>query len=229
MKKYLIKFLPAAVLCLWFAALPISGSADPEHALSNVLMIGEFSRERLDGWESKEFVGQTAYTFVRQEKGAVLQAVSSSSASGLIRKIRVDLDKTPFLNWSWKIEKTLNGTFDERTKPGDDYALRIYVVVSGGILVWNTKALNYVWAKHAGKGETWPNAFAPDNAVMKALRSSDDPDGKWVLEKRNVREDLKDVFHKDIRYIDAVVLMTDTDNTANQAVAYYGDIYFSKD
>jgi hypothetical protein len=157
----------------------------------------------------------------------VLKAVSQNSASGLIKKIHVDLEKFPFLNWRWRIENRLTGPFDEQQKTGDDYAARIYVVVSGGIAIWNTRALNYVWARHSPKGEIWPNAFVKKNAVMVALRSSEAPVSVWQMEKRNIREDFKTLFHKEIRWIDAVVLMSDTDNTRKAVTAYYGDIYFS--
>jgi hypothetical protein len=156
-----------------------------------------------------------------------LKAVSRQSASGLIKKIRVDLEKYPYLNWRWRIENRLTGTFDEKQKPGDDYAARIYVVVSGGIAIWNTRALNYVWAKNSPKGDVWPNAFAGSNAMMTALRSSDAPVSVWHSEKRNIREDFKTLFGKEVRFIDAVVLMSDTDNTQKEVTAHYGDIFFS--
>ena len=35
---------------------------------------------------------------------------------------------------------------DESTKDRDDYAARLYLVKSGGILIWRTKAVNYVWS-----------------------------------------------------------------------------------
>jgi len=63
---------------------------------------------------------------------------------------------------------------------------------------------------------------------MMALRSSEDPLSSWHMEKRNVREDFLRLFGKEVRYIDAVVLMSDTDNTGNKVTAYYGDIYFSR-
>lgn len=193
----------------------------------DILPVGEFSRQELDTWIPKKFVNETFYSLALVDGKPSLKAVSRNSASGLIKKIQVDIEKYPFLNWQWRIENRLEGTFDEKQKSGDDYAARIYIVVSGGIAVWNTRALNYVWAKTSPREETWPNAFAGKNAVMKALRSSDDPVGTWQSEKRNVREDFKTVFKENIRFIDAVVLMSDTDNTQNDVTAYYGDIYFS--
>ncbi|MBU1343430.1 MAG: DUF3047 domain-containing protein [Proteobacteria bacterium] len=193
----------------------------------DIISVGEFSQNRLDQWLPKQFVNETQYSLAMVDKDRVLKAVSRNSASGLIKKIRVDLETHPFLNWRWRIGNRLTGIFDEKQKSGDDYAARIYVVVSGGIAIWNTRALNYVWAQNSPKGDTWPNAFAKSNAVMMALRSSEAPISVWQTEKRNIREDFKKLFGKQIRYIDAVVLMSDTDNTKKQVTAYYGDIYFS--
>ena len=63
---------------------------------------------------------------------------------------------------------------------------------------------------------------------MVALRSSKDPVSVWNWEKRNIQEDFKKFFGREIKSIDAVVLMSDTDNTQKEVIAYYGDIYFSK-
>lgn len=189
---------------------------------------GEFSKGNLNEWLPKKFINETSYSLIKIGKNTVLKAVSQNSASGLIKKIKVDIKEYPFLNWSWRIENQLTGTFDEKQKHGDDYAARIYIVVSGGIAFWNTIALNYVWSKNSIKGETWPSAFATENSVMVALRSSEAPVSKWHWEKRNIRKDFKKLFGREIRFTDAVVLMSDTDNTHKEVTAYYGDIYFSK-
>ena len=88
--------------------------------------------------------------------------------------------------------------------------------------------MNYVWANRTSKGDTWRNAFAGKNAMMMALRNREDELSTWYSEKRNVYEDLKRLFGKEFRFIDAIVIMTDTDNCHGQAKAYYGDIHFSK-
>jgi hypothetical protein len=116
---------------------------------------------------------------------------------------------------------------NEQKKSGDDYAARIYVVISGGLLFWNTRAINYVWSANTEKGKIWSNAFVSDNAVMVAIRSSGDATGTWFTEKRNVLYDLKQLYGKEYQYIDAIAIMTDTDNAKGKAAAYYGDIYFS--
>ena len=50
-----------------------------------------------------------------------------------------------------------------------------------------------------------------------------------VTERRNVRADFRELFGESVRYVDAVAIMTDTDNTGGTAVAYYGDITFSSE
>lgn len=191
------------------------------------LVMGNFSSGSLEDWEEQSFKNQTHYQLVKLENTFVIKADSVDSASGLFKKQRIDLQQTPVLNWRWRIENRLN-TRDERVKDGDDYAARIYVVISGGLAFWQTKAINYVWANLSTKNTVWPNAFTGDHAIMIALRSSADPTGTWVSEKRNILADLTQHFGKDIRFIDAVAIMTDTDNSRGKATSYYGDIYFTR-
>jgi hypothetical protein len=195
------------------------------NALAQQINIGRFSQGDLTGWKEKSFIGHTAYTLVNNDNRTVLQAVTCSAASGLIREIDIDLNKTPYLNWSWKIDNIYQGN-NERSKKGDDYPARIYVVVSGNLFFWRTKAINYVWSSNQPVGSTWDNAYT-DNAKMIAVRSGNAERGRWVSEKRNIREDLKRLFGKEIDEINAIAIMSDSDNTGQQAIANYGDIFFS--
>jgi hypothetical protein len=200
-------------------------------AAGEKLMIGSFSSGSLDNWEAKEFKGQTNYQLVDLAGTRVLKAESVTSASGLFNEQRIDLQKTPVMNWRWHIENRLGNDINEQTKSGDDYAARVYVVVNGGVAFWETKAINYVWSSTSPTGKVWPNAYAYAGAngkmMMIALRSSSDQTGTWYTEKRNILADLKHQFGEDIRYIDAVAIMTDTDDSHGKVTAYYGDIYFS--
>ena len=192
------------------------------------LAISDFSTHGITNWESKTFSNETVYTLEQQDQRTVLKAVSKDSASGLVKKIRVDLQQYPYLNWRWRSDSRLDG-LDETTKEGDDYVARVYVVVSGGLFFWRTRALNYVWSSNREKGSSWPNAFAGDNAMMLAIRSNEDERNLWYTERRNVYEDLKRYHGKEIRYIDAIAIMTDTDNSDGHATSHYGDIYFSSE
>ena len=204
-------------------------------SFSQTVNIAQFEAESLKDWEAKSFVGETHYSIVQLDERRVLKAVADQSASGLAKEMTIDLKQTPFINWSWRIENYLPSA-DETHKAGDDYSARLYIVKSGGFLIWRTKALNYVWSSNQAKGAIWDNAYAGSNARMLALRSKQDGLGQWVTEKRNVFADMimlygdkgSDEANEDAyRYIDVVAIMSDTDDSKAQATAYYGDIFFS--
>ncbi|MBM4207799.1 MAG: DUF3047 domain-containing protein [Gammaproteobacteria bacterium] len=213
------------VLILFFLLMSLAAVAQ-EDLSQAVLPVGSFSAGSLAGWKNKSFQGETSCRLITDGQINVLKAESHAAASGLFFEQRIDLNKTPVMNWRWRVEQPLTG-LNEQTKLGDDFAARVYVVVSGGLIFWNTKAINYVWANTTPKGKIWPNPFAGDHAMMVAVRSASDKTGQWFSEKRNVRENFKRLTGEDIHYIDAGALMTDTDNSSGQAVAYYGDIFFT--
>ena len=181
----------------------------------------------LGAWEEKEFSGKTIYETVRIDGRDAVRATSRGTASGLFRRQRIDLERTPILEWTWRVEGTL-GDIDERTRDGDDYSARVYVIRSDPVFFWRTRAVSYVWASTRAAGETWPNAYT-DSARHIAVRSGNAQAGQWVVERRNVRDDFRALFGKDVRSIDAIAIMTDTDNTGAAALAYYGDIAFTSE
>ncbi len=197
---------------------------------SERLMVGRFSVGDLSGWTSQKFNGETHYRLKFDHGDQILEADSQQTASGLVKNQTVDLSKTPFLNWRWKVIKCPAARDrDERSKAGDDYAARIYVIKKGGLAFWRTKAINYVWSANQARGSVWENAFAGRQAIMVAVRGQDDAGGEWKVEKRDVRKDFKRFFDEDILVIDAIAIMTDTDNAGGRAIAEYGDIYFTAD
>ena len=210
--------LAGRLLCLVFALGAGSAGADSVEVLRN----GDIA-----GWEEKVFKGETSYETVRQGGRTVVRATSRGTASGLYLRRRIDLDKTPILRWTWRVEATL-GDLDERTRAGDDYSAKVYVIRSHPVFLWRTRAVNYVWASTMAAGETWPNAYTNSSRHV-AVRSGDAFAGRWVEERRDVRADFRELFGESVRYLDAVAIMTDTDNTAAAAVAYYGDITFTSE
>jgi hypothetical protein len=216
MKKYLF----AAILSLAIQDI------HSENSVQNKLVIGDFSQKQLEGWEQKIALRETQYQLETLGELTVLKAHSQNSASGLFKEQRVDLEQTPILHWSWRINNRLDN-LREQTKAGDDYAARLYVIVNGGVAFWQTKALNYVWSSSANKETSWPNAYSGNQLIMLAIRGPEAEPNVWHNEKRDVRVDLKKQFGEDIRYIDAVAVMTDSDDSGGQVSAYYGDIWFS--
>lgn len=210
------KFLYWMIVCL-----PLLSWAE-----SKRVDIARFSQNDLNGWQSKVFAGETHYALKTNDGKIVLRAESNATASGLYREINIDLGKTPILNWSWKVDSLLEGN-DERTRAGDDYSVRIYVVFSGGLAFWRTRAINYVWSNEQPVGSNWINAFT-SNARMIAVESGSKRVGQWVSERRDVRADYRLLFGEEPGQVDAVAIMTDTDNTGAVTTVWYGDIWFSE-
>lgn len=193
----------------------------PQPGFSGEIVVGSFSTGDLSGWTPKIFQGKTTYTLQEDGGKTVLRAESRGAASGLIKEIRLDPRSAPMLRWSWKIERTL-ARGDERTKAGDDYAARVYVVFPS-LLFWRTRAVSYIWANRLPVGESLPNAYSSD-AVMMAIESGNGKAGTWVHEERNIYEDYRALFGKEPPPLGAVAIMTDTDNTGEETIAWYGDI-----
>lgn len=181
----------------------------------------------ISSWSERRFSGSTGYEIVTFDGRTALRASSKNSASGLFRRIRVDIEKTPILHWSWHVRAALN-ELDERTREGDDYRARVFVIRNRPLLFWMTSALNYVWSSSLEKGATWQNAHAHP-VRMVAVRSGNTEAGRWIDERRDVRRDFRTLLGRDVRFIEGVAVMTDTDNSGGAAVAYYGDIRFASE
>ena len=186
-------------------------------------------------WENESFNGESTYNLIEYNNRTVLKAQSSNSASGLVLKKKIDLLKTPYINWSWFAKNKLTG-LDEKSKAGDDYIARVYVVIDGGFKIWNTKCLSYVWSSNQNEGQVWDNAFVGDKVKMVAVRGKEAKIDHWYNEKRNVFQDLVNQFGDKgsdennlaaYQYINVIAIMTDTDNSARKAESYYGDIIFT--
>lgn len=153
----------------WLLAIAVATLVPATAAAAPAQMIGRFLPGALDGWERKSFRGETRYRLVGYGKTRALEATCNGTASAIVKRVSVDLSRTPVLRWQWRVDhvyKGLNGT----TKAGDDYAARIYVIHDGGVLFWRTRAINYVWANSQPAGAHWPSPFTNSN-MMVAVQS----------------------------------------------------------
>ncbi|RLJ19772.1 hypothetical protein DJ030_08395 [bacterium endosymbiont of Escarpia laminata] len=190
-------------------------------------IVEHISIDGLSGWERHDFKGHTSYQLIEEDGKQVIKAVSVGSASGLVKRISINLDKTPYLNWRWRVAGVLDRP-DERSRQGDDYPARVYVVKEGGWAPWRTRSITYVWSSSQAEGSVWPSAYT-DQSMMVAVHSGASDVLLWKSERRNLKEDFKQLFGQDVHQIDLIALMTDTDNTGEKATAWYGDIYFSSE
>ncbi|MDE0333968.1 MAG: DUF3047 domain-containing protein [Defluviicoccus sp.] len=205
-----------------FAAVPISLSAEAEP-----LALGRFSAGDTEGWQVREFEGETRYRIVELDGRKVLEADSVATASSFYLERKVDLSETPVLEWSWRIESP-PGVTDERSKDGDDFAARVYVLAPGEGIFGLPWAISYVWAGQARVGEFWPNPFT-SRVMMFALDSGKGAAGTWRTHKRDVRADFLRFFGRRVDRLEGVAIMTDSDNSGLNARAWYGDLAFRRD
>lgn len=193
-------------------------------ASEHELHLGRFSTGDLSGWKDQSIgllKSKTTYSTSRDNDRDVLVARSSKAASGKIYNLSLDPKEYQTLKWSWKIDHTIKKG-NEKTKDGDDFAARVYVVFPRGFFS-KTRAICYVWANKLPKGEHVTSPFTP-NIVTVAVDSGEELAGRWTFHQRNIYEDYRVFFGEEPPKIGAVALMTDTDNTAESAVGYYGDI-----
>ena len=217
-----------------------------------ILEVGKFSAAAEgaalpDGWKPlvfKKAPKNTIYTLVKDNGVVVVKAVSEATASGLTKEVKIDPKEYPVVRWRWKVENLLKAA-DVATKAGDDYPARLYItfeydpdkvsfgkkakykagrVIFGDIPI---AAINYIWDAKAPQGLFIDNAFT-DFAKMIVVRSGPQGVGTWVEQERNIYEDYQKAFGGEPPMINGVAVMTDTDNTKESAVAYYGDIVFKK-
>jgi hypothetical protein len=204
-----------AIICLFIVTLP---------AAADEIAVSRFGTEGLKGWENKSFKGYTEYTLVQEDGRTALKGYAKGAASGLTKKLQFNPQTHRYLKWRWKISNPVAGG-DEKTKQGDDYAARVYVVFPGRFF-WQMRALNYIWANKLPKGEFVPNVFTA-NAMLLAVESGPAKAGQWIAEERDILADFRRLFGEEPPEAGAIAIMTDTDNTGATATAWYGDIVLS--
>lgn len=176
-------------------------------------------------WPTRSFDGETRYAIVEKDGTQVIEAQSRGQASARYLEREIDLDETPYLHWCWQVDSTYPG-LDETTKAGDDYPARVYVARKTGLLPWQVQSVNYVWSSTQDAGSTWTNAFT-DRAELMALQGGPSKVGEWVAEVRNVRDDFATLFGDTVTAVDGVALMSDGDNSGNDATAWFSQLGFS--
>ena len=171
--------------------------------------------------------GETEYSLGSNENGQFLRAEAKGTASGLGQKVKIDLNKTPFINITWMIEKDLKG-IDEKTKKGHDFAARVFVVKKTGLTHLSSKAVNYVFSSNNSVNESWRSPYTK-NSIDYVLSTTKDNINEWVTVKANVKEHFKKLHDLDVEELTGVAIMTDTDQTKIKAISYYQNIYFSSE
>ena len=167
----------------------------------------------------------TIYSVGSNENGNFLKAVADNAASGLGKEVKIDLNKTPFINITWKIEQDLAG-IKENTKKGHDFAARVFAVKKTGATPLSNRAINYVFSSNNEIGFNSPSPYTK-KSIDNVLSSTKNNLNQWITVKANVKDDFKKFHDLDVNELDGLAIMSDTDNSKMKAIAYYQNIFFS--
>ena len=188
----------------------------------------EFTQEELKSLEVRKVRGadaKTEYFIGQNENGNFLKAVADNAASGLGKEIKIDLNSTPILNITWKVEKDLNG-INERSKKGHDYAARVFVVKKTGATALSNRAMNYVFSSNENVNVSHPSPYTK-KSIDYVLSTTKENLNEWVTVKVNVKAHFKKFHDLDLNEINGIAIMADTDNSKLKSISYYQNIYFS--
>ena len=196
---------------------------------ANEIKVFDFTEKELSQLDIRKVRGadnNTVYSIGSNENGNFLKAVADNAASGLGKEIKIDLNKTPFINITWKIEKDLKG-INENTKKGHDFAARVFVIKKTGATPLSNRAINYVFSSNNEIGFNSPSPYTK-KSIDNVLASTKNIFNEWVTVKANVKEDFKRFHNLDVNELDGLAIMSDTDNSKMKAIAYFQNIYFSE-
>ena len=196
---------------------------------ANEIKVFNFTEEELSQLDVRKVRGadnNTVYTVGSNEKGNFLKAIADNAASGLGKEIKIDLNKTPYINITWKIEKDLPG-IKENTKKGHDFAARVFAIKKTGATPLSNRAINYVFSSNNEIGFSSPSPYTK-KSIDNVLASTKNNINEWVTVKANVKEDFKKFHDLNVNELDGLAIMSDTDNSKMKAIAYYQNIYFSE-
>ena len=199
-------------------------------SFADKVKIFEFTEIELSELEVRKVRGadnKTEYSVGSNDNGNYLKAVADNAASGLGKKVNIDLNKTPIINITWKVEKDLEG-IKENTKKGHDFAARVFAIKKTGATPLSNRAINYVFSSNNKVGENSPSPYTK-KSIDNVLATTQENLNEWVTVKANVKEDFKRFHNLDVDQLDGLAIMSDTDNSKMKAITYYQNIYFSAD
>ena len=193
-----------------------------------IVKVFEFTEDELKILKVRKVRGadaKTIYSVGSNENGQYLRAEANNAASGLGKEIKINLNKTPYLNITWKVEKDLRG-IDERSKKGHDYVARVFVVKKTGATPLSNRAMNYVFSSNEDVNVSHPSPYTK-KSIDYVLSTTKEHLNEWVSVKVNVKDHFIKFHDLDLDEINGIAIMADTDNSKLSSIAYYQNIYFS--
>jgi Protein of unknown function (DUF3047) len=193
----------------------------------------------------------TQYSVVTIDGRRVVKAEADSSCANVLYSLNADINITPVLRWSWRVDRFPAGS-DLAIKAGDDLAAKVCVLFDLPLsrlsffdrvkielgrrlfkLDLPAATVCYVRDRTLPPGAWLPNVYT-DRVRMLVLRSGRvGEQGQWFDERRDLRADFVRAFGREadggLPAVAAVAFAADADNTGDSALAYFGDITLESD
>lgn len=199
------------------------------------VVIEDWSAQRMgakgipDGWQGQRW-GSPAYdlTVIENDGRRVLHLRSRNEGSTITRDITgtVDLRQTPILEWTWKAVTLPRGA-DSRRKETDDQAAQLYVSWPRFPQAVRSRIIGYVWDTTAPAGTVAPSQKT-GTVTYVVVRSGTADLGRWITERRNVREDFKKIYGEEPDSPGAISIGIDSNDVQGEAESFMGAIAFTR-
>ncbi|HWA39792.1 MAG TPA: DUF3047 domain-containing protein [Burkholderiales bacterium] len=187
---------------------------------------------------------RTRYHAVEVDGIVCMCADAKEGQSALQRLIRVDPQRHPVLEWSWRVPRPAAAPAASTKKPsprarlmlafhGDpaklDFEQRIHLRMAKAVTgaAFPYASLIYVWQDGAPPESILRSPYS-DRVRLIALPSGEGHYDRWQAFKRDVRKDYVRAFGEEPGNIVGVAIYTDIDNGGQPGLAYYGDITFRR-
>jgi hypothetical protein len=182
------------------------------------------------GWQKRQNWGSPRFDFTVVENAGhrVLHLKSAGDSSSIHKEIkgRVSLKETPVLEWSWKAVVLPPGA-DSRKAATDDQAAQVYVTWPRFPEAVRSRIIGYIWDTTAPAGEVIKSQKT-GTVTYVVVRSGAAELGKWLTERRNVREDFRKIYGEEPDDPAYLTVAIDSDDVKGTAESYMGTITFRK-
>ena len=177
------------------------------------------------GWQRQNW-GTPKYEFkvVESDGRPALHMKSAAEGSTITRDVKgkMQLKATPILEWSWKAVKLPKGG-DSCKKATDDQAAQVFVVWPRFPEAVRSRIIGYVWDSTLPAG-TICKSEKTSTVTYIVVHSGPADLGKWITERRNVRDDFQKIYREAPEDPAALSLGIDSNDTDSTAESYIGPI-----
>ncbi len=254
-----ILLLPV-IFCLLVLLDPMRPASGGEDKLFLGFRQEDDSESTPEGWELLTYpgTGENEISLLKEDERAILHVKSLGSASGLLRRLEVDLKEFSILVWRWKINRVVGMAIESQSDRNDSTA-RIRVIFGRGGEKGGEKPrpvspqieellkrlginlgikqtareprgfkIDYIWGNRIAPGEVLDYPRSRNHKVV-VVKSGNGEVNRWIWEKRNLVEDFELLFESSPPGLSAIVILTDTDQTNEGVEAWYSSIVLMKE